>query len=317
MSASEFRAPFTAAAVWPEIRPGRFASTLRSSPDGCRCALLGLADDLGVKLNGGRPGARGGPSAFRAALARYGVPWDGERRRALDVTIYDAGDIIPASADGEQGLLETHARVERAVAALRERGMLVLCVGGGHDLSLPALAAVSASLGVPLGGINLDAHLDVRQKVGSGMPFRRLIEGRWLDPRRFVELGLGRFVNDSGDLEWLRAQGGTAVHADAIFEKGLDAHAALDVAASEGPAFVSIDLDALDQSIAPGVSAPNPLGLPLRDAARLAEAAGARHEIQHFDLMEFNPSYDVDGHTAKVAALLFLQFIAGFCQRAP
>jgi len=193
---------------------------------------------------------------------------------------------------------------------------IVLGVGGGHDLSLPAIAALSATLGVPLGGVNLDAHLDVREKVGSGMPFRRLIEGRRLEPRRFVELGLGRFVNDERDLEWLRAQGGTVVHAEAIFERGLDAHAALDLAAAEGPAFVSIDLDALDQSIAPGVSAPNPLGLSLRDAAKLAEAAGARREVQHFDLMEFNPSYDVDGHTARAAALLFLHFVAGFQGRA-
>ena len=312
-----FRAPFTQPGTWPPIRPGRFASTLRSSPDGCRCALLGLADDLGVKLNGGRVGARGGPSAFRAALARYGVPWDGERRRALEVPIYDAGDVEAATGEDERALLETHARVERAVTALRERGLIVLCVGGGHDLSLPAIAAASACVGVALGGVNLDAHLDVRETLGSGMPFRRLIEGGRLEARRFVELGLGRFVNDERDLEWLRAQGGTTIHVDAMIERGLDAHAALELAASEGPAFVSIDLDALDQSIAPGVSAPNPLGLSLRDAARLAEAAGARRDVVHFDLMEFNPSYDIDGHTARAAALLFLHFIAGFQQRAP
>jgi formimidoylglutamase len=316
MSAA-FRAPFTSPGMWPETRPGRFASTLRSGPEGCRCALLGLPDDLGVKLNGGRPGARGGPSALRAALARYGVPWDGERRRALDVPIYDAGDVMPADGDDEAALLETHARVERAVSALRERGLVTLCVGGGHDLSLPAITALSASLGSALGGVNLDAHLDVRDKVGSGMPFRRLIESGRLDPRRFVELGLGRFVNDERDLEWLRARGGTTVHAEAIFERGLDAQAALDLATAAGPAFLSIDLDALDQSIAPGVSAPNPLGLSLRDAAKLAEAAGARRDIQHFDLMEFNPSFDVDGHTARAAALLLLHFVAGLEQRTP
>jgi formiminoglutamase/guanidinobutyrase len=206
--------------------------------------------------------------------------------------------------------------IERAVGALREQGLVTLCVGGGHDLSLPAIAATSASLGSPLGGVNLDAHLDVREKLGSGMPFRRLIEGGRLDARRFVELGLGRFVNDERDLEWLRAHGGTAVHAEAIFERGLDAQAALDLATAEGPAFLSIDLDALDQSVAPGVSAPNPLGVPLREAAKLAEAAGCRREIQHFDLMEFNPSHDVDGHSGRAAALLFLHFIAGFQQRA-
>jgi formiminoglutamase len=269
-----------------------------------------------VRLNGGRVGARGGPTAFRAALGRYGVPWDGVRRRPLDVPVYDAGDVTPAPGDDEQALLATHARVRSAVAALHASGLVTIAVGGGHDLSLPALGAVSTALGRALGGVNLDAHLDVREKVGSGMPFRRLIEGQHVEPRRFVELGLGRFVNDESDLEWLRARGGTAIHAEAIFEHGLDHRAALELSTAEGPGFLSIDLDALDQSVAPGVSAPNPLGLSLSNATRLAEAAGARPEIRHFDMMELNPSYDPDGRTARAAALLFLHFIAGFRERA-
>jgi len=309
--------PFVVGGVWPERKVGRFAATLRDEPEGCRCALLGLADDLGVRLNGGRPGARGGPTALRAALARFGVPWDGVRQRPLSVPIYDAGDVTPAPGDDERALLETHQRVQRAVAALHARGMISICVGGGHDLSLPSIAAVSTSTGGALGGINLDAHLDVRERIGSGMPFRRLIEDGSLDPRRFVELGLGRFVNDERDLEWLRAQGGTSIHAEVILERGLDRDAALELASAEGPAFLSIDLDALDQSVAPGVSAPNPMGVPLWEAARLAEAAGANEAIRHFDLMELNPAVDVDGRTARAAALLLLHFVAGLCQRAP
>jgi formiminoglutamase len=309
--------PFTAPAVWPEIRPGRFAANVRHTPDGCRCALLGLADDLGVTLNGGRAGARGGPTAFRAALARFGVAWDGLRQQPLDVPVFDAGDIIPAPGDDERALLETHRRVESAVTWLQERGLVTVCVGGGHDLALPSVTALSRVLGKTLGGINVDAHLDVRSKVGSGMPFRRLIETQALEPRRFVELGLGRFVNDAEDLAWLHARGGTMIHAEVILEHGLDGQAALDRATAEGPAFLSIDLDAFDQSVAPGVSAPNPLGLPLRDAVKLAEAAGKNPMIRHFDLMEFNPTFDVDARTGRSAALLFLSFVAGFRQRSP
>lgn len=309
--------PFTVEGKWPERRPGRFAATLRAEPGGCRCALLGLPDDLGVRLNGGRPGTRGGPTALRAVLARFGVPWDGLRQRALDAPIYDAGDVVPAPGDDERALLETHARVESAVGALHARGLISICIGGGHDLSLPSISAASSASGQPLGGVNLDAHLDVRERVGSGMPFRRLIEAQKLDPRRFVELGVGRFVNDPEDLDWLRAQGGTLVLAHDILERGLDVDAAIAHASAQGPAFVSIDLDALDQSVAPGVSAPNPLGLAVWHATRLAEAAGAAPAVRHFDLMEYNPDFDQDGRTARVACALLLHFVAGVCQRQP
>lgn len=307
--------PFTVAGNWPERKPGRFAATLRADPEGCRCALLGLPDDLGVRLNGGRPGARGGPTALRAVLARFGVPWDALRQRPLDVPIYDAGDVVPAPGDDERALLDTHDRVASAVSALHDRGMISICVGGGHDLSLPSISAASSAAGQPLGGVNLDAHLDVRERVGSGMPFRRLIETRALDPGRFVELGVGRFVNDPRDLDWLRAQGATLMPAEDIIERRLDVDGALAQASAGGPAFVSIDLDALDQSVAPGVSAPNPLGLPVWHAARLSEAAGASPAVRHFDLMEYNPAFDQDGRTARVACLLILHFVAGLCQR--
>ena len=307
--------PFVTPGVWPERSPGRFAATLRAEPEGCRCALLGLPDDLGVRLNAGRPGAHGGPSALRAVLARFGVPWDGVRQRPLDVPIYDAGDVTPAAGDDESALFETHARIESAVAALHARGLITLCVGGGHDLTLPSVSAISSTLGRALGGINLDAHLDVRERVGSGMPFRRLIDGGKLDAKRFVELGLGRFVNEQRDLDWLRARGATSVHVDAILERGIDRHVALHLACAAGPAFLSIDLDALDQSVAPGVSAPNPLGVPLWEAARLAEAAGAHPAVRHFDMMELNPAFDQDGKTARAACLLLLHFVTGLGQR--
>jgi hypothetical protein len=80
----------TSAGIWPDdLREDRFATTVaRTDPAGCRVALLGMPDDLGVRMNGGRVGAAEGPYAFRSALARYGTkrpafgrPSSGLRRR--------------------------------------------------------------------------------------------------------------------------------------------------------------------------------------------------------------------------------------------
>jgi formimidoylglutamase len=310
------RVPHTHPGAEYEAKPGRLGARLRrASLDGCRCALLGLPDDLGVQLNGGRIGAKLGPSQFRSALARYGVAWDGLRGRALEPGIFDAGDVEPAPGEDAAALLETHRRVLEATSYLHEQGLVPICIGGGHDLSLPSISALSRRGEQSLGGINLDAHLDVRARVGSGMPFRQLIETGCLDPRRFAEVGLGRFSNDAADLSWIGGQGATLIYAESILEQGLDVSRLLALACSRGPAFLSIDLDGLDQSVAPGVSAPNPLGVRLYDAARLAEAAGAHPLIQHFDLMEFCPRFDLDDRTARSAVLLLLHFMAGLSER--
>jgi formiminoglutamase len=309
--------PHTTVATWPACRDESFASTIRrDEPGDAVIALLGLPDDTGVLLNGGRTGAAGGPAAFRAALARFGSVHDGLKRRDLRVSVWDAGDVLPAVGGDARALDETHARVRAATAWIHERGLVVVAVGGGHDLSAPTIAALAKHAAAPVGGVNFDAHLDVRERIGSGMPFRRLIEERALDPSRFVEIGLGRFANDPGDLEWLSEKGARLVFADEIRADGLDVISALQTAlGGNTPAFLSIDLDGLDGSVAPGVSAVNPLGLGVAHACALSEAAGREPRLRHYDIMELCPERDIGERTARVAALLFLHFVTGFAER--
>src|SRR6516164_2850446 len=308
------RLPHTTPPRWAAVKPDRFAARVRADvPDGCAIGLLGLPDDTGVKLNGGRPGAALGPAAFRNALAAFGTAWDGRDGRQLAARVFDAGDIEPARAGDAQALEETHARVERAVSELHGLGLITVCVGGGHDLTLPAVSALARHAGGPVGGISLDAHLDVRERVGSGMAFRRLIDGGSLAPRWFAEIGLGRFVNDEADLLWLTDKGATLVSAEAVLAGEMPFDRLFGIALAHAPAaFVSVDLDGLDASVAPGVSAPNPMGLLTRHAATLCQAAGAAAGVRHFDLMELSPPHDEAGRTARVAAFLLLSFLAGF-----
>jgi formiminoglutamase len=319
--------PFTRLAEWPPIKAGRFAASIRpiadvgggagtsAAPRGA-IALLGLPDDTGVRLNGGRPGAAEGPRAFRAALAAFGTPWDLDGDAPLDAAVVDAGDVEPAPGDGEDALAATHARAEAAARALHDAGHVTVGIGGGHDLALPCIAAYAAHVGRAVGGINFDAHLDVRERVGSGMPFRRLITGGHVDPRAFVELGLGRFVNDRGDVEWARAQGVTLVSAADVLTSKVALAPLLAHALRGDAGFVSIDLDGIDSAFAPGVSAPCAMGLGVAHATQLAEAAGSDARVGHFNLMELCPPQDRDGRTARVAALLFLSFVAGWRRRA-
>jgi len=309
--------PNTIAPDWPSIAADRFAQTFLLD-DGATgdVALLGLPSEIGIKLNHGRPGAALGPSAFRAALAKLGTTFDAARRRPLTVRVVDAGDVETAPGDDEAALHETHERITSAVATIHERGMIPVCIGGGHDLTYPSVKALSASVGGPVGGINFDAHLDVRDSVGSGMPFRRLIVEGFLDPTRHVTLGVGRFTNSREHVEWLVHQGGILINADEAMTRADAGSFALSTSMRGGAGFVSIDLDGIDSSQAPGVSSPNPMGMTAMQANQLAVLAGRHPAVRHFDIMELSPPHDVDGRTARVAAKLFLSFVAGLQERA-
>jgi len=321
--------PHTSAPPWPGDTPaGRFASTIRTdSSEGCTVALLGLPDDTGVRLNNGRTGAAGGPKAFRAALSRYGVADSASGYLPL---VFDAGDVMPTGS-----LDKTHERVTTVTTALLERGLFPIAIGGGHDLTYPFVRAVAAQH-PKLAGVYFDAHLDVRETAGSGMPFRRLVEdcgvsalhlgvyfdahldvretaGSGMPFRRLVEdcgvsalhlHGFRPLVNSREHLEWFHAHGGRTHPAGekVALPKAKDL-------------FVSFDLDVLDAAHAPGVSALNPAGWNVREAEAWVRACGADPRVHCFDLMELNPAHDPDGRTARVAAHLFLSFLQGFALR--
>lgn len=296
--------PHCTAPAWPEDIPtARFASHIAQAlPIECRVAIIGLADDLGVRLNGGRPGAREGPRAFRAALARYGTA-DPEGWRWARV--FDAGDIEPAPGHDAAALARTHDRVYEAVSAILDANMTPVGIGGGHDLTLPFVRAVTAKRG-PLAGLYFDPHLDVRAEPGSGMAFRGLLESG--AATSLINIGFSALTNSREHVDYFRSRRGR-----------------FDVPSpDEGPVrefprealFVSFDLDAIDMAYAPGVSAPNPTGMSSAQATRWAYLAGRHANVRCFDLMELCPAHDEGGRTARLAAHLFLSFLRGFSERS-
>ena len=70
-----------------------------------------------------------------------------------------------------------------------------------------------------------------------------------------------------------------------------------------GPVYISIDMDCLDPAYAPGVSHREPGGMSVR------EVLNVMHQLRHqdcqiigADVVEYNPSRDIDNMTSVVAA---------------
>ena len=70
----------------------------------------------------------------------------------------------------------------------------------------------------------------------------------------------------------------------------------------EGPVYVTVDLDAFDPAFAPGVSHHEPGGLATRDVVDII--LGLEAPVVGADVVEYNPTRDVVGVTAMLAAKL-------------
>ncbi len=288
--------PYLTKHEWdPMIPETKFASLIQSTPEGCQIALIGLHDDTGVTLNNGRPGAKEGPAAFRAALASMGVAqpidWDWP-------AIFDAGDVDVVPGE----LHATHDRITQAVEAVLDLGLFPIAIGGGHDLTFPFVRAVANKSG-PLTGVYFDPHLDVRETDGSGMPFRRLLETGAANALRIH--GFDPMSNTRDHVQWFQSHGGR-----------IDTTTRPNDPWPEAPTFVSLDLDVIDASHAPGVSAMNPVGWSSELASEWVHSAGRNPMTRCFDIMELSPPNDNHNRTARLAARMFLTFLKGFSERS-
>jgi len=273
-------------------------------------AFIGYADDRAVVNGRGRPGAAQGPTELRRFLSRL-TP--GDRGELDSVTLHDLGD-----ATAELGTIEeVHSAIEQAAFSALQGGACVVLLGGGHDGAYASHSALLRAASGLIGAINVDAHLDVRPLrdglITSGTPFRRLAE-RWKQRYALVELGIQPQHNARAHREWAAAHGFAMLSLEEIRSRVADAFAGALRSSAQAIA-ISLDLDGVEASSAPGVSAPCPDGLSAADLYACARAAGRDARVRVLDVMELAPPLDVDGRTARLGAAAIWHFLAGVGER--
>ncbi len=289
--------------------------------------LVGVPFDHGVKLNNGRPGAAEGPQALRHALRRFGTTYDVENDVDFgELSLGDAGGVAVVPEDVEA----THGSVTSAVGCILDAGALPIVIGGGNDTTFASVRALvehvsteNAASTKAIGGINVDAHFDVREvtdgRVTSGTPFRMILDDLGVSGEHFVELGAHAHVNSKAHRDYLLERGATIVPLGKLRAEGVQPVTMRELERLERTteaSFVSIDVDVFGAPFAPGVSAPGTQGLHPEEGRSIAFAAGANANVRLFELMELNPRFDIDERTARLSAMLLCAFLAGFATRA-
>jgi agmatinase len=271
-------------------------------------AILGIPHGTPYPRPGATAGCAEAPSAVRrraARLARFADHHDFDLDGPMlpgGLRIVDCGD-VPGSPDDPAG---NRQRAEAAVRAVLAAGALPILLGGDDSTPIPVLAAFSAR--GPLTVLQVDAHLDFRDEVhgerlGYSSPMRRASEMPHV--ARIVQVGLrGAGSARSSDVADARAAGNLLVSASQLRDRGVPW--LLDQLPADQALFVSLDLDGLDPSVAPGVSAAAPGGLSYREAFELVAGAARTGRLAGLILTELLPERDLNELSALVAARLVI-----------
>ncbi|MFA0743085.1 MAG: hypothetical protein DFNUSKGM_003218, partial [Candidatus Fervidibacter sacchari] len=257
----------------------------------------GQVDDAQVVIVGApfeeassyRKGSSLAPAAIRRAsqsIESYSAIFRADLR---DVSLGDAGDLTLSNQ-----IEEALSQVADAVESFLRKGKRVVVLGGDHSVSIGAIAGarrVVPNLQVAV----LDAHSDWRDsyngsRYSHACTVRRiweLVEGRvWV-------AGTRSFV---GNEDWSRY-----VSVEELPQK-LD---------PSRPTYLSIDIDALDPSLCPGVGNPEPGGLRYEQVISLFKAL-SEFSLIGMDIVEVHPLYDPAEITAVTAAKLVQEGILAF-----
>lgn len=273
----------------------RFIACRAPYPD-ARIVLFGIPFEGSVNL---RTGADRGPRDLRIASDSIETYSPVLERDLEDLGMADLGDCELGGGSPREQL----ARAREEVRGFWHPGLLTVMLGGDHTATLPIIEVLAPAI-PDLRVLQLDAHPDLREEfLGERYNYASAM-ARVMDvvaPERVYQVGMRTGARE----EYQRK----APHLfPAHRMRPLEAVRSLLPELRAHPLYVTIDVDVLDPSEAPGTGAPEPCGI---SAAELVEIIRllAPCSIVGTDLMEVAHTWDPSGRTGITASWILREAI--------
>jgi len=256
-----------------------------------RYAIFGVPYDGTTSF---RPGTRFGPRAIREFSFNFEAYDPAAGIELFDVPVTDLGDLMVSRLP--EAVVDEVADFVRGIV---RDGKVPVMLGGEHTVTVGAVRAVEPEVYVVC-----DAHLDLRDEL-DGTPYSHgCVTRRVLDTVEDVVI-IGARSGDREQFE-IAAERTHLYTADVVRERGIAAILGEVLDMIEGRrVYLSIDADAIDCCLTPGLGTPEPFGMTPLDLREVVRTLGPH--AAGFDYVEVAP-FDA-GQTAAVAALLVRQFI--------
>lgn len=267
--------------------------------------FLGFCSDTGIKRNLGSLGAKEGPFTLRKQLAKLACH---NNHNYIDIGNIQCTDDNLEQAQDDFAELISYCHQNRCKT---------IAFGGGHEIAWAHFLGLNSHYS-QIGIINLDAHFDLRPLPAtnfgtSGTPFLQIKDHcRQLNKSfNYCCLGIQPHANTPSLFQTALDLGVSYLTAEAIHTSTLTTQFEFlnQFIAEQSAIYLTICLDAFAESAAPGVSAPQPLGLLPSQAIPLLKYIIQSGKVVSLDIAELSPALDLDYKTARLAAFILAELL--------
>jgi len=272
---------------------------LQKSPKNSYFVIVGMPYDSTTTF---RPGTRFAPTSIRDASVNIETNSILSGIFLEDVDFFDAGDLDLIGMDVREALRRITSLSQEAY----ENKKILISIGGEHTITY------AITRGLKFDSIFIfDAHLDLRDeyplsvKYGHATVTRRICED--ITPPNITIIGARAYSKE--ELEFAKKKEINVIDISKIKEDFQECINLIRKIVKESTRiYISIDMDAIDPSIAQGVSNPEPFGLSLFEFFKLLTPL-LNKKVVGLDLVEVCPLYD-NGSTSVLAAKILLESMA-------
>jgi agmatinase len=246
------------------------------------------------------------------------IGWTTEQGQPItDFKIADIGNIPIIKDEIEKNLTIIKEFIKKIYQ--EKENIIPVMIGGDHFCSYPVIKVVGDIFDKKdeFGVLLFDAHLDFYQEWDKGVYSHATISHRIYDLDYINKNNLlivGARDIDIPELEIAQLEDLKYLKAHELID-GLDIYIERIInhfkKSSIKSLYVSIDIDALEPSLAPGTGFAMPGGFTYREMWQILREIAKSFEIVGFDLVEVAPNLDLQNRmTCNLAAKLIIEFIS-------
>jgi len=259
-------------------------------------ALIGVP----VDSNGFIKGSKEAPDQVRSKLYQF-------RKINSNLKIYDLGNIKNGGS-----INDTYFALRDIILELLERDIIAIIIGGSQDLSRGVFLALEKQKGMHQ-ILTIDSMLDFslnEDSLNSRNYLNQIVNTTGLKQFSVTNLGHQAYFVTENQLQQLEKSYLESIRLGEARKEIRQAEPLI-----RDSRFISIDIGAVRHADAPGASLASPNGFFGDELCQLTRYAGLSEHTSILGFFELNPSSDINGQTAHLAAQSVWYFLEGFTHR--